>query len=387
MKNKKLLFLSLISFLTLVGCAKGNSQQTNGNGQENPPIDQNDDQEEDLPKIKEIALKDGAKNVLFVSEQMNTSTLFEIKANKGQTLKAADKKVLISSSNKEVIQVENEKACANTYLTALKEGKATITIASASQENTKLEVEIEVKLGAFDRSQLGFGYNDWTNTDMSHEVDETNPYIKTTAEEGVDHQFYFMNSYLTKGYVESEFTFYSEKDGTAHLPKFGFVFNTLDKNTYNTPGYSFICLDADSRNNNDTFYNIVYNEFINGSWGWDAAVSNDVAQCYTLYKHETGIKVGEKFKLGVLKDGFNLHIYLNDTYIKSVSALKDGFSASSEDLENPAPTIFGLFDFKAEVKYENYKFITDEEELAAKMPESPDFTDIYGDYTTPEIGE
>jgi hypothetical protein len=96
-----------------------------------------------------------------------------------------------------------------------------------------------------------------------------------------------------------------------------------------------------------------------------------------MYKYETGVKVGETFKMGVVKEGFNYHVYFNGVYVKSVETSKDGFSVDST-LAEAAPTIAGLFDFKSEVKYSNYLFTTDAAVVDAKIPATPDFTNANG---------
>lgn len=370
-------FLMLLSLsLLLVGCGSAAQGQTNGNNQQSG---QNGNTQVTEGKIKEIVLKATAKTTLSVTDRISTIALYELKANKGQSLKTADKKVTIASSDPEVLKVENTGAVVSTFIEALKPGSAKLTIQSQVQEELRLEIDMTVIDSVFDRQVSdGFFGNSWDNCDMSHEVDEVDPYIKTIAEDGVNHQFYFRDSYVARCYVESEFTFYSELDGTAHLPKLGFVFSTQETNDTNLQSVSFIYFDTDCRNGNTTFYNIGYNEIANGIWGWDYSGQNALAKSFGVYRYSEGVKVGETFKIGVLKEGFNYHVYFNGNYVKSIETTKEGFSVDRTYSE-AAPTICGLFDFKSEVKYSNYLFTTDEAVITSKIPATPDFSGL-GNY-------
>lgn len=380
MKKSVFILTLLSSFLMLSACNSGSQQSSTpsgggGGGGDNPPVEPGGETAEG--KIKEIALRSSAKTSLRVTDRISTSVLYEIKANKGQTLKTADKKVIITSSNQEVLKVENTSATLSTFLQALKPGEVKLTIQSNVEQDKKLEIDMTVLDSAFDRMATdGFFGNYWDNCDFTHETDEEEPYIKTVAEEEINHQFYFRDSYSSRCYVESEFTFYSEADGTAHMPKLGFVFSTNETNDTNGQSVSFIYFDTDCRGGNDTFYNIGYNEIDNGLWGWDVGGST-LAKSFGLYRYEPGVKIGEKFKIGVVKEGYNYHIYFNDVYTKSVETTKEGFSTDKTYTE-AAPTICGLFDFKSEVKYSSYSFSTDEELIASKIPQEPDFTTING---------
>ena len=368
------LFLALLSF-TMLLAACGGTSKSGGNepgggsepGQITPTASEG--------KIKEIALKSTAKTTVSVTDRIGTIALFEIKANKGQSLKTADKKVIVTSSDPEVLKVENTNPVVSTFLEALKPGNVTLTVQSNVQEEIKLEINMTVVDSVFDRQATdGFFGNSWDNCDFSHEVDEEDPYIKTIAEDGINHQFYFRDSYTDKCYVESEFTFYSEEDGGAHMPKLGFVFSTNETNDLNAQSVSFIYFDTDCRNGKDTFYNVGYNEINHGLWGWDSGVSSALAKHCNLHTNEVGVKIGEKFKMGVLKDGYNYHVYFNNQYIKSIQTTLDGFSVDNT-YSSAAPTIVGLFDFKSEVKYSNYLFTTDSELLASKLPATPSFVE------------
>ena len=382
MKKRNLFIALLSSFFLLTACG-GNKSESGGNNQSGG--NNNSSQTEgdgggttDEAKIKEIVLKDKARTTLSATEKISTTAFFEIHANKGKSLKTADKRVKISSSDPEVLKVINTEPVVSTYLEALKPGKATLTIQSNIQEDMKLVVEMTVIDAVFDRQmQDGFFGNNWDNVDFTHEIDEVNPYIKTIAEDGVNHQFYFRDSYVSKCYAECEFTFLSEQDGSAHLPKLGFVFSTQEENDTHMQSCSMIYFNTDCRNGNTTYTDIGYNEIANAIWGWDKGGTDPAAKSYGVYKYESGVKKGEAFKMGVVKEGYNYHIYFNGNYVKSIETTKSGFSVDS-NLNQAAPTTCGLFDFKSEVKYSNYKFITDETEVNALIPVTPDFTDIHG---------
>ena len=146
----------------------------------------------DCKEIKSINLKSGAKTTISVTDRISTSVLYELKAHSGQTLKTADKKVNITSSDPEVLKVEKTTGVVSTFLEALKPGKVKLSIQSAVQENIKLDIDMTIVDSVFDRQAMdGFYGNSWENVDFSHEVDSEDPYIKTVAEEEINHQFYF----------------------------------------------------------------------------------------------------------------------------------------------------------------------------------------------------
>ena len=376
--KKNFLFVTLLSSILLLSACGGNqnqNNQSNTNSQTSQQTSSETTSQESEGKIKEITLRNTAPTSLHVTERISTTVFYDLKPNKNQTLKTADKKVIITSSNPEILQVEKTEPVISTFLNALKPGKVKLTIQSAVQENIKLEIDMDILDSAFDRkAQDGFFGNSWDNCDFTHETDEENPYIKTVAEDGVNHQFYFRNSYSSKCYIESEFTFYSEQDGIAHMPKIGFAFSTNETNDTDLQSVSLIFLDTDCRNGNDTFHNIGYNEIANGIWGWDQGGNNPLAKSCGLYKYEEGVKIGQTIKMGVVKDGYNYHLYVNGAYAKSIKSTVEGFSTDKTYTE-AAPTICGMFDFKSEVKYSNYLFTADAEIVNAKIPSTPDFVE------------
>ena len=374
--KKKCVFLMLVSSLFILGaCTTSNQAQVSSNEETSQQTSSKSEQSSQPAegKIKEISLKATAKTTISVTDRIGTTALFEIKANKGQTLKTADKKVKITSSDPEVLKVENTGTVVSTFLDALKPGKVKLTIQSTVQEDARLEIDMTIVDSVFDRQAMdGFFGNSWENVDFTHEVDEVNPYIKTMAEDQINHQFYFRDSYVEKCYAECEFTFYSEMDGTAHMPKIGFVFSTMAENDSGLDSVSFIYFDTDCRNGKDTFTAVGYNEIAHGVWGWDNGGGNPLAKSFGMFNYEAGIKVGETFKMGVVKEGYNYHVYFNGVYMKSVQSSLDGFSVDKTQTK-AAPTICGLFDFKSEVKYGNYSFTADETVVNSMIPASPNF--------------
>ena len=237
---KKIRLLSivvLLSSLGLSGCdfnlpfLKKNQEQSQQKEESKAQEEVNKESSTNEAKIKEIALKANARTTLSVTEKISTVAFFELKANSGKKLTSSDKKVVVTSSDDQILKVLNTSPTVSTYLEALKPGTVKLTIQSVLQAETKLEVNMTIIDSVFDRQvQDGFFGNNWDNVDMSHEVDEVDPYIKTVAEDGINHQFYFRDSYVAKSYAECEFTFYSEQYGSAHLPKLGFFYYTQEEN-------------------------------------------------------------------------------------------------------------------------------------------------------------
>ena len=78
--------------------------------------------------------------------------------------------------------------------------------------------------------------------------------------------------------------------------------------------------------------------------------------------------------MGVVKEGYNYHVYFNDVYVRSVETTKECFSVDKTYSE-AAPTTCGLFDFKSEVKYSNYLFTADSGIVNSKIPATPNFVE------------
>ena len=72
----------------------------------------------------------------------------------------------------------------------------------------------------------------------------------------------------------------------------------------------------------------------------------------------------QKVKLGLARDGYEFHTWVNDVYAGSFVALEDLFKGHDG---NPCESALGLFEFNSNVRFENYKYSVDATEVRAKI--------------------
>lgn len=305
-----------------------------------------------------------------IGEQATLANYYELKGVK--SLSAKQKRVVITSSNEEVIKI----ASSYKTMSALSIGSATITVTSEVDSTKVCTFTVNVTDAFFDRTLTSIG-SSW---DVTNEMNEENPSIKidTNLSDGI----YARGSDGLKWYIETAITVHSINAGE-EWPKFGIVANT----TVNTPESNnnkiYYFLDA-PMNREGNWVNFGVCEVSNGgNWAWNAGVGNNVARHNdAVASVENPITYETTFSMGMLRDGFNCHLFVNGAYIGSVTALGTllgNYDAATSDYTSPANCMAGFFSFNSVVTFSNYKFYNDEAKLAEYMPAEPVFNTNWAD--------
>ena len=300
---------------------------------------------------------------LNVGEQLTLSKYYELVGYHSLSLK--QKQVTITSSDETIVKISS----GYKTMTAVNKGSAIITVTSDVDKTKVCTFTVNVKDVFFDRTMTSI-ISSW---DVSHEMDAENPYIKvdTNLTDGI----YVKNSDGLKWYIESEITIHSINNGE-EWPKFGIVANTTMNTLKSNNNKIYFYLDA-PMNRVGKWTNFGVCEVSNGgNWGWYENVKNNEARYNSVVTSiNTPIGYETTFTMGMLRDGFDCHLYVNGTYMASIKAL-DTLLGNYDEVTStyqPANCMAGLFSFNSTVTFSNYKFINDETELAEYMPSSPIF--------------
>lgn len=358
MKNRKRIltaaFLATVLTLGLASCGGGGGTPGNSEGNSETSVETSqggtsNETSEATSAIKELTAVSESTE-LKVGEQVTVSNYYKLVGYKSLTAK--QKKVTVVSSNPAVIEV------ASTYktMTALSIGEADITVTSSVDETKICTFKVVVTDSFFDRSVSSIA-SDW---DFSNEMDETSPSIKITSDAG--NGVYIKNSDGLKWFVETDITIHSV-DSSEQFPKFGIVANTTTNTTEvnNNKVYFFIDCPM-SIEGNWTNYGVC--EVSNGtSWAWNPGVANNTARHNdTIHTASSPIGYEKTFKLGMIRDGFNCHFYVDGVYVKSATILGTifgNYNATTQDYTDAANTMAGFFLFKASATFSNYSFTND----------------------------
>ena len=294
-----------------------------------------------------------------IGEQATLANYYELKGVK--SLSAKQKKVTITSSDESVVKV------ASTYktMTAVSIGSAVITVTSDVDTTKVCTFTVNVTDSFFDRSLTSIS-SSW---DVAHEMDAENPYIKVDS--NLADGIYARGSDGLKWYIETDITIHSVNTGE-EWPKFGIVANTTTNTVDTTNNKLYYFLDAPmNREGNWTNFGVC--EVSNGAnWAWNAGIGNNearhndaVASVATPLTYETS------FKIGMLRDGFDCHLYANGSYIGTVTVLNTlfgNYDSTTQDYTTPVNCMAGFFSFNSVVTFSNYKFVNDEAAVDALKP-------------------
>lgn len=367
MKKKNILAALLTCFLAtgFVAC----TNPTTNTDDSKPDVEQSSSEKEDETSSSAQESNSPIKELVALSESVDlsigTETAFTsfYKITGFKSLTAKQKRVTVTSSNPEVVKINT-----NT-LTAVALGNATITVVSQADETKTCSFTINVTDCFFDRSITSIS-STW---DVSNEMAEVNPSIKVDTDLG--NGIYIRGSEGIKWFVETEITIHEVASSEA-WPKFGIVANTETFTTDTNNNKVYFFLNAEMlKENNWVDYGVC--EVSNGSsWAWNAGVGNNVARhSDNIYVSSNPVGYNQAFKLGMLRDGFNLHFYINGEYVISALILDTIFGNYNEETQSystPANAYAGFFSFNSTVTFSNYKFVNDEtavnEMLAAITP-------------------
>lgn len=301
-----------------------------------------------------------------IDEQANLTSYYDLKGFK--SLSTKQKKVTVTSSDPNVVSI-NAKF---TIMTAVGLGTATITVVSDVDNTKSCTFTVTVSDCFFDRKLTSFD-SSW---DIEHEMDEENPYIKINTDAGMG--IYIRNSDSLKWYVETEITIHSVKKGE-DFPKFGIVASTTTNHKEFTDNKFYYYLDCSiSKENEWTDFGVC--EVSNlANWAWNEGITNSVARCnYTVFQSENNIGYNTKFKMGMVRDGFNCHLYFNGTYqtsIKVLGSIFGNYSEETKDYTDAVNCMAGFFSFNSTVTFSNYKFNNDSTSVDALIPTEPTFNE------------
>ena len=305
-----------------------------------------------------------------IGEQATLANYYELKGVK--SLSAKQKKVTITSSDESVVKI------ASTYktMTALSIGSAVITVTSDVDTTKVCTFTVNVTDSFFDRSLTSIS-SSW---DVAHEMDEENPYIKIDS--NLSDGIYARGSDGLKWYIETEITVHSINSGE-DWPKFGIVANTTVNTTDSNNNKLYYFLDA-PMNREGNWANFGVCEVSNGgNWAWNAGIANNEARHNdAVATVETPLTYDTKFSMGMLRDGFDCHLFVNGAYIGSVKVLNTlfgNYDSATQDYTTPVNCMAGFFSFNSVVTFSNYKFVNDEAAVEALRPAEIVFNNNWAD--------
>ena len=376
--KKKLITILLTGLLAVgLGACGGNTTSTGGTNTStggatsNPAsnstvISSSEKEESPIQSLTAVSETVDVK----IGEQATLANYYELKGVK--SLSAKQKKVTITSSDESIVKI------APTYktMTALSLGSAVITVTSDVDTTKVCSFTVTVSDSFFDRTLTSIS-SSW---DVAHEMDAENPYIKIDS--NLSDGIYARGSDGLKWYIETEITIHSINTGE-EWPKFGIVANTTTntQDTNNNKVYYF--LDAPmNREGNWTNFGVC--EVSNGgNWAWNAGIGNNEARHNdAVGTIETPLTYETKFSMGMIRDGFDCHLFANGAYIGSIKALGSllgNYESATQDYTSPANCMAGFFSFNSVVTFSNYKFINDEAAVDALKPAEIVFNNNWAD--------
>lgn len=379
-KNFSKVLLSSLMAIGLVSCggvssdsssvsdnpSTADSSQPISSVPSNQPSDTSSAPVDESP-IKSLSAK--KENVsIKIDEQALLSNYYELKGFK--SLSAKQKRVVVTSSDTNIVSINSK----YTNMTAVGIGTATITVVSEIDDTKSCSFVVTVEDCYFDRTLTSVD-SSW---DITNEMAAENPFIRVNT--NIDQGLYVRNSDGLKWYIETEITLHKVMAGEL-WPKIGIVANTTDNikekdNVHNKLYYYF----DTNLNQEGQWVNFGVCEVKNiGNWAWNDGISNNVARCnYVVHNSSAPIGYNQTFKMGMVRDGFNCHLYYDGKYMTSIKVLGHIFgeyNAETQAYTDPVNCMAGFFAFNAEVTFSNYKFINDPTEVDALIPSEPTYNE------------
>lgn len=367
MKKSRLSSLLLASLITigLAGCG-GNTESTNSSNTPAPSnsVETSTPVENSTPDVVSSTISSAPASVIKsleanaesfdikIGEKPSITSFYKIQGYK--SLNAKQKKVTVTSSDPTIVEVQKNN------LIAAAMGSAVITIVSQEDETKSCTFTINVGDAFFDR-ELCTVDSTW---DFAHEMDETNPYVTVKTDVGAG--MYIRNSDGLKWFIETEISIGSVLSGE-NWPKFGLVANTVSYTTEENNNKLYYFLDA-PMNSTDNWVNFGVCEVRNAnSWAWNAGIDNSVARHNdAVFANATPITYNTVFKMGMIREGSNFHLYLNNEYRGSITVLDDLFCNYDEATQGytaQAAAYAGFFSFNSVATFSNYRFVNDEAQV------------------------
>ena len=366
-KTLSTILLTGLFAVSLGACGGGNTSSvatsTGGNTPTSNPVSSQITSTTEQSPIKSLEAVNATVEIK-IGEQATTANYYELKGVK--SLSAKQKRVTITSSDESVVKV----AASYKTMTAVNIGTATITVVSDVDATKTCTFTVNVTDAFFDRTITSIS-STW---DVAHEMDEENPYIKIDS--NLSDGIYARGSDGLKWYLETEITIHSINAGE-EWPKFGIVANTTT-HTENNNNKLYYFLNA-PMNVEGNWVDFGVCEVSNGAnWAWNAGVGNNEARHNDVLKSiDTPITYETKFHIGMVRDGFNCHLYANRTYIGSIEVLGTlfgNYNAETQAYTDAAPAMAGFFSFNSVITFSNYKFVSDAAVVDTYIPAEPEFT-------------
>ena len=298
MKKRKLLLLSFVSIATMI------LSMTSCKGNDNPNPNPPDDDPIVTPEIE-------LETVSITNKEALKTLVVEYKAKLEviATPSTVPQEFTFKSSDEEIIKVS-----ASGELTAINPGEATIT-ATCNYKGITKEDTIKVTV-----TNTFFSHTNGTlmNPDFTHELDEENPYVKY----GGGGFMFYRNVFDTRWYAEATMSVDKMLSGE----KFGKIgLMSTDIKDKNGMYYYF---DAPLGDNNVLinnwkgigFKDRINNDFNQGEFPYNIVRNFSKEEMGIADKDQPCLRYGDKFKMGLLRDGAYYHFYFNDIRAYSVKS-------------------------------------------------------------------
>ncbi len=285
--------------------------------------------------------------VIKIDETVSTLNYYKLEGYKALTNK--QKKVTFTFSDETIVKISENKR----IFTAQKIGTTKVTIVSEEDPTKSCEFNLTVEECYFDRTLTSIAPT-W---DVTNEMNEENPSIKIDS--NLADGIYIRNSDGLKWYVETEIKVHSVNT-SEYYAKIGIIANTTT-NTEDTKNNMVIFFIDANRENDNNWTNFGVCEVSNGAnWAWNAGIGNNEARHNdAVYVSPTSIGYNTSFKMGMLRDGQDCHMYVNGQYIVSAEILKTlfcNYDDATQDYTADVNAMAGFFSFNSVVTFSNYRF-------------------------------
>lgn len=272
------------------------------------------------------------------------------------SLSAAQKKCTYETSNESIVKI------VNTSMKAVGVGEATITVTSKVDTTKTCSFKVVVKDIFFSRETSSIQPDD----DFDQELLEDGGIVRTKASFTGD---YFINGIDSTTWMATTEITVNSVTPSEKFPKFGIVASTGSNAAEGGDNRLYFFLNAEIGNSENSSWNRfgVCEVFNGSSWAWNPGVGDTVARHndgFYVLPNEDVITYATKFKVSMARDGFDFHMWVNDTYAGSMTIQEylftgfDGLTCNSS---------VGFFQFNSDVTFSGYSATSDATEVQAKI--------------------
>lgn len=287
-----------------------------------------------------------------VEEQFSITSYYTITATSG-SLTTKQKLCTYASSNDKVVAISGK------IMAATGIGTATITVTSSLDTTKSCTFDVTVSDVAFDRALSAVS----TDDNFDHETDATDPYVETNSM--MTSYLYFKGVNSTRWVAETTISLHAVAT-SEDWPKLGIGTNTFaEGGLANNQVYFHLNAEQPHASESPLFNQIGVVEVANSTeWAWNPTVTDATARHKDhAYQLPTPVTYDTEFKMKVVRDVFNFHLFVNDVYAFSIETLHDLFG-----VEGVAQKSYPeLFEFNSDVKFSNYSATADEAKVTAAV--------------------